>query len=834
MENGNTNGAGGAVPVKVVKRVEIQPRLSRDGTGSEREVRDVSRHPRTPIQTEAASRVSSPVRFARGETPTKGKTPPRIFSRQATFNKSFTNLTMPKPEHRTASTPAIMQPSTHISRVPSRRSSLSRTSRAPSRRSSMHLGRTVSRRGSFEKHLNSESPFQKWNRRFRIVVIAGVGFFCDTYDMFVINIVLFLLSSSASSTHHPLSAYDKSFVSTAAIIGALFGQLIFGFLGDSVSIGRKRSYIITLSLVLLGTFLSAFVFDTYIFSLSTMLAFYRFLLGIGIGGEYPLSATIVAETTKASERGRMTAAVFSVGQGLGAVSSSLVALALLGIFGTSSPSIIDLVWRLCLLAGAVPGLLTFYLRAQMKETESYVAFKNRVEKEGRVIYDDENTDLEWSPDERRPPKPNMLAQINSVSIIPTLSSKTLPEPTVTVENSEGEDGDEVAATEVEYIEDDSSSNEYSSDTSDLSGYDYNVTTFGSKRWEARMKEQPDIREERSALENAFWDRYDEIMYSWRKIKKFKKPLIGTAGSWFLMDITFYANGLFSAYVLRRSGIAQGDFFDDVSSGSASVLPDTDEPGILDENTEKGYSIMGIVLYNLLITSVALPGYWVALYLIENKYFGRKKLQIYGFIMTAIIYFLIALLYAHVIKTNDSWILFLILYALSFFFINAGPNTTTYVLAAESFPTEIRSTCSGISAAAGKLGAIFGAAAMAPLLDYVNDERVIFVWCGIISGLGALITWLFVKETRGRELSEIVKEEEEEVEEQRRREREEELRRHDWVTDLSVEKRRKGVEEEEDEEEEITMEVKEEEEEEESMEKEYSEEDVEKLERVEKV
>ena len=48
------------------------------------------------------------------------------------------------------------------------------------------------------------------------------------------------------------------------------------------------------------------------------------------------------------------------------------------------------------------------------------------------------------------------------------------------------------------------------------------------------------------------------------------------------------------------------------------------------------------------------------------------------------------------------------YALSFFFSNLGPNTTTYVLSAETFPTEIRATCHGLSAAAGKLGAVIGA------------------------------------------------------------------------------------------------------------------------------
>ncbi|GJY99585.1 inorganic phosphate transporter 1-4 [Tanacetum coccineum] len=49
-----------------------------------------------------------------------------------------------------------------------------------------------------------------------------------------------------------------------------------------------------------------------------------------------------------------------------------------------------------------------------------------------------------------------------------------------------------------------------------------------------------------------------------------------------------------------------------------------------------------------------------------------------------------------------------MYSLTFFFANFGPNTTTFVVPAEIFPARVRSTCHGISAASGKLGAIVGA------------------------------------------------------------------------------------------------------------------------------
>ncbi len=52
-------------------------------------------------------------------------------------------------------------------------------------------------------------------------------------------------------------------------------------------------------------------------------------------------------------------------------------------------------------------------------------------------------------------------------------------------------------------------------------------------------------------------------------------------------------------------------------------------------------------------------------------------------------------------------LFIFLYGLTYFVANAGPNTTTFVLPAEVFPTKIRSTCHGISAASGKVGGVLG-------------------------------------------------------------------------------------------------------------------------------
>jgi len=141
-----------------------------------------------------------------------------------------------------------------------------------------------------------------------------------------------------------------------------------------------------------------------------------------------------------------------------------------------------------------------------------------------------------------------------------------------------------------------------------------------------------------------------------------------------------------------------------------------------------------------------PGYWAAVYLIETR-LGRRGLQLLGFLLLGTLYIVMAAAYA---KIKEMYWIFFSLYALSFFITNAGPNTTTYVLAAESFPTEIRATYHGISAACGKLGAAFGAAAMVNVLESWGLAMVFFI-CGVVALAGAVVTFFCVEETRGRSL-----------------------------------------------------------------------------------
>ena len=147
-------------------------------------------------------------------------------------------------------------------------------------------------------------------------------------------------------------------------------QLLFGLLADRI--GRRKGFIATCVLLIVGALASAMAVHTAAVSIYSFLACARFVEGVGIGGEYPLSATISSESSDAHHRGTRVAAVFSM-QGMGMLLAPLVGMALLAML----PGNLDLVWRLMLGFGAVPAMVMLYWRCTMKETQHFVRAQQR-------------------------------------------------------------------------------------------------------------------------------------------------------------------------------------------------------------------------------------------------------------------------------------------------------------------------------------------------------------------------------------------------------------------------------------------------------------------------
>lgn len=100
---------------------------------------------------------------------------------------------------------------------------------------------------------------------------------------------------------------------------------------------------------------------------------------------------------------------------------------------------------------------------------------------------------------------------------------------------------------------------------------------------------------------------------------------------------------------------------------------------------------------------------------------------------------------------------MVLYGLTFLFANFGPNTTTFIVPAELFPARFRSTCHGISGAAGKVGAIIGAVGFGSASHgQTEDHKAVQILLVILGGvclLGLAVTYFFTPETKGRSLEE---------------------------------------------------------------------------------
>src|SRR6266550_5424548 len=186
----------------------------------------------------------------------------------------------------------------------------------------------------------------------RAVLVSGMGFFTDAYDLFVIGIASTLI---AKEWH--LSSGHLALLNSTMLAAAFLGAMVFGRFADLA--GRKRVYWLVAVIMVVAALGSALSPSFWV-----LIAF-RFLLGFGVGGDYPVSAVLMSEYANRKDRGKLVGMVFGT-QALGLIVGPLAALALLGA-GTSD----DLAWRILLGLGAVPAAAVIYLRRKMPESPRY-------------------------------------------------------------------------------------------------------------------------------------------------------------------------------------------------------------------------------------------------------------------------------------------------------------------------------------------------------------------------------------------------------------------------------------------------------------------------------
>ncbi|KAG9141827.1 hypothetical protein Leryth_013954 [Lithospermum erythrorhizon] len=500
----------------------------------------------------------------------------------------------------------------------------------------------------------------------KAVVVSGMGFFTDAYDLFCISLITKLLGRiyytvQGSSKPGSLPPNVAAAVNGVALCGTLAGQLFFGWLGDKM--GRKKVYGLTLMLMVVCSIGSALSFGSSPRAVMSTLCFFRFWLGFGIGGDYPLSATIMSEYASKKNRGSFIAAVFSM-QGFGILTGGGVAMMVSHIFRrcfpapafsvngvASTPPEADYVWRMILMFGALPAVLTYYWRMKMPETARYTAL---------VAKDNEKA----------------CKDMSSVLKVDIEAPEKKQE-----ENPGNSSGD--------------------------------LNSFG--------------------------------LFTKEFLRRHGLHLLGTTTTWFFVDVAFYSQNLFQKDIFTAIG----------------WLPPAKSMSALEETFQIAKAQFLIALCG------TFWGYFATCLLIEK--IGRFKIQVIGFFFMTVFMFGLALPY-HFWTLKRHHMGFVAMYALTFFFANFGPNSTTFIVPAEIFPARLRSTCHGISAASGKAGAIIGAFGFlyaSQSQDKTKTDagypagigmRNSLLVLGGINILGLLCTFL-VPEPKGKSLEEMSRENE---------------------------------------------------------------------------
>ncbi len=234
-----------------------------------------------------------------------------------------------------------------------------------------------------------------WSR-FHWMIILGLGtaWILDGLEVNVVGSISGRLFEHGSGTG--LTSSDVSgWAASLYIAGACVGALVFGELTDRF--GRKRLFMITLAIYLLGTVLTALTFSPAWFFV------FRFITGMGIGGEYSAINSAIDELIPAHHRGRVDIGI-NGSYWLGGVGGALLAVVMLNtsIFPT------DLGWRLSFVLGAVIGLAVLVVRKNVPESPRWLFIHGREQEAEEIVADIEQKVAESSGEELPEPPGNEL------------------------------------------------------------------------------------------------------------------------------------------------------------------------------------------------------------------------------------------------------------------------------------------------------------------------------------------------------------------------------------------------------------------------------------------
>ncbi|POD80938.1 MFS transporter [Pseudomonas syringae group genomosp. 3] len=222
----------------------------------------------------------------------------------------------------------------------------------------------------FETDLPARLDRLPWGRFHTLLVIAlGITWLLDGLEVTLAGSVAGALKASPALN---LTNSDIGLAGAAYIAGAVLGALLFGWLADRL--GRRKLFFITLLLYVGATAATAFSFSVWSFML------FRFLTGMGIGGEYTAINSTIQEFTPARYRGWVDLTIngtFWLGAALGAV-GSIVLLDPLWVGA-------ELGWRLCFGIGAVLGMLVLLMRLWLPESPRWLLIHGQSAQATKIV-----------------------------------------------------------------------------------------------------------------------------------------------------------------------------------------------------------------------------------------------------------------------------------------------------------------------------------------------------------------------------------------------------------------------------------------------------------------
>ena len=199
--------------------------------------------------------------------------------------------------------------------------------------------------------MNEQTKLNK--HHYRIFALSWAGWVFDFYDLVLFT---FLVTQLQSSLH--FSAEMLSLCLGLSLFATGFGGILFGALGDQY--GRKKVLQWTIIIYSIGTLLCAFTWDFY------SLLIFRFITGLGVGGEWATGQTYINETFPDNLRAKFGAFMQS-GAPIGVILASIVGGLVTPIIG----------WRLTFLVSIIPALTVIFIRRYLDESDVWLQNKDK-------------------------------------------------------------------------------------------------------------------------------------------------------------------------------------------------------------------------------------------------------------------------------------------------------------------------------------------------------------------------------------------------------------------------------------------------------------------------